>query len=100
MTSSQFECLKYIKAPHISEKSNLISESNNQFTFKVRTDATKKLVKNAVERAFGVEVQSVNIVTIKPKTKRFGNRIGKLKKYKKAYVTLKDSDINYSEIKL
>ena len=47
-------------------------------------------LKNAVEKAFGVEVKSVNTLVTKPKDKRVGRYTGQTKTYKKAIVTLKD----------
>ena len=45
-----------IVAPHITEKSTLLSE-NNAVVFKVANDATKPQIKEAVEAIFGVNGQ-------------------------------------------
>lgn len=78
-----------ILTPVITEKSQLGVEFN-KVTFKVATDATKKSVKWAVEGLFGVDVDKVNVINVKGKTKRFRGRPGKRKDQRKAIVTLKD----------
>ena len=53
-----------IIAPHITEKSTLLSEHNG-VVFKVANDATKPQIKEAVEALFDVKVTGVNtIVTL------------------------------------
>ena len=75
-------------APHVSEKSALVSEKANQFVFRVRTDATKPEIKAAVELMLEVKVDSVQVVNNAGKTKSFGQRLGKRSAFKKAYVRL------------
>ena len=76
--------------PLITEKATIILEQN-KYVFQVRTDATKKRVKFAIESIFNVDVTKVNIVCINGKKKRGkGGVIGKRSDYKKALVTLKD----------
>jgi large subunit ribosomal protein L23 len=46
---------------------------------------------------FKVEVESVNVVQVKGKTKRFGGRAGRRDHVKKAYVALKaGQELNFS----
>ena len=78
-----------IIAPVITEKSMAAQEAN-VYTFKVVKDATKSEIKNAVEKAFNVEVKSVNTLNTKSKKRRVGRYSGRTKTYKKAMVTLKD----------
>lgn len=78
-----------ILAPVVTEKSAKNAEKN-VYTLKVVKSATKTQIKNAVEKAFGVEVKSVNTQITKPKDKRVGRYTGQTKTYKKAIVTLKD----------
>jgi large subunit ribosomal protein L23 len=87
---NQERLLDVIKAPHISEKSTVVAERDNQVVFKVATDATKLEIKRAVELLFEVEVDSVRVVNMKGKTKRHGMAIGKRVDWKKAYVSLKE----------
>ena len=78
-----------IVAPHITEKSTLLSE-NNAVVFKVANDATKPEIKAAVEALFGVTVTGVNTITQKGKTKRWKGTPYTRSDMKKAIVTLKD----------
>jgi large subunit ribosomal protein L23 len=80
-----------ILGPVITEKSTQASE-HNQVTFKVRSEATKPQVKEAVEGLFGVKVKAVNTLNQKGKVKRFRGRIGKRNDVKKAIVTLAEGD--------
>jgi large subunit ribosomal protein L23 len=77
-----------IQAPVISEKSTNAADQNNQFVFKVQKSATKLQIKNAVELMFNVEVDSVRVLNVKGKIKRFGRSLGKRSDWKKAYVKL------------
>lgn len=78
-----------IIAPVVTEKS-ASNAQNNVYTFKVAKSATKTQIKWAIEKAFGVEVKSVNTLITKPKDKRVGKYTGQTKTYKKAIVALKD----------
>ena len=76
-----------ILAPVITEKSQRISEQN-QVVFRVRTDATKPEIKEAVEKLFSVKVDAVNTLNVKGKVKRFRGTVGRRSDFKKAIVTL------------
>ena len=76
-----------ILAPHITEKSTLLSE-HNAVVFKVARDATKPQIKAAIEALFGVDVTGVNTITTKGKTKRWKGRPYSRSDVKKAVVTL------------
>ena len=78
-----------ILAPHITEKSTLLSEQN-AVVFKVAREATKPQIKAAVEALFGVDVTGVNTITQKGKTKRWKGRPYTRSDVKKAVVTLAD----------
>jgi len=84
-------------APIVSEKATAVAEKHNQVLFKVLRDATKPEIKAAVELMFKVEVEAVNVVNVKGKTKRFGGRAGRRDHVKKAYVSLKaGQELNFS----
>jgi large subunit ribosomal protein L23 len=80
-----------IVAPHITEKSTLVSEAN-AVVFKVANDATKPQIKAAVEALFNVSVVGVNTLVQKGKTKRWKGTPYSRSDMKKAIVTLKDGD--------
>jgi large subunit ribosomal protein L23 len=93
--------LKIILAPIISEKSTRIADKNSQFIFRVTADATKGEIKAAVESILKKDVESVQVVNVKGKKKRTGQRIGRRKDWKKAYICLKagqDIDLTSGEI--
>lgn len=85
----QERLMTVIRGPHFSEKAHIAAE-NNQVVLKVRTDATKNEVKQAVELLFEVKVDAVQVVNIKGKTKRFQQTKGRRPNWKKAYVKLAD----------
>lgn len=76
-----------ILAPVITEKATLLSEKN-QVVFRVPLNATKKDIKDAVEKLFDVKVGAVNTVIRKGKTKNFRGIPGKRGDQKNAIVTL------------
>ena len=76
-----------ILAPHITEKSTLLSEQN-AVVFKVANDATKPEIKAAVEALFNVSVTGVNTIVQKGKTKRWKGKPYTRSDVKKAIVTL------------
>ena len=89
----QERLMTVIRGPHMSEKSHMAAE-NNQIVLKVRTDATKSEIRQAVELLFEVQVENVTVVNVKGKNKRFGATRGRRNDWKKAYVRLAEgSDI-------
>lgn len=95
-TISQERLLQVLLAPQISEKATYVAEKNEQVVFRVAADATKPEVKAAVESLFKVEVESVQVLNVKGKVKRFGRSIGRRKDWKKAFVSLKPGqEINF-----
>ena len=89
--------MQVLVAPIVSEKATQAAEQSNAVLFKVLQDATKPEIKAAVELMFKVEVESVNVVQVKGKTKRFGGRAGRRDHVKKAYVSLKPGqELNFS----
>ena len=77
-----------LSAPVVSEKSAIVADTSNQFVFKVAKNATKLQIKHAVELMFDVKVESVRVLNVKGKVKRFGRTLGKRSDWKKAYVKL------------
>ena len=76
-----------VLAPHITEKSTLLSE-NNSVVFKVAPSATKPEIKAAIEALFNVKVTNVNTIITKGKSKRWQGRPYQRSDMKKAIVTL------------
>ncbi len=89
----QERLLTVLLAPVISEKTTFIGEKNNQYVFRVASDATKPEVKAAVELVFStkdkkLQVLSVQIASVRGKQKRVGRFLGRRASWKKAYVRL------------
>jgi len=87
---NQERLLNVIRAPHISEKAAMATESANQYVFKVAVDATKPEIKAAVESVFSVTVEKVQVVNAKGKVRRTKTGLGRRSDWKKAYVSLAD----------
>jgi large subunit ribosomal protein L23 len=96
------EYTQVLLRPLISEKCTFLKEKVNQVAFYVRKDANKIEIRKAVEEAFGVKVEAVNVVNKKPQAKTFSRGrkrlAGRVPGYKKAYVTLaRGSKIEFFE---
>ena len=76
-----------ILAPHITEKSTMLSEYN-AVVFKVAGDASKPEIKAAVEALFDRKVVNVNTLVTKGKSKRWKGKAYQRSDEKKAIVTL------------
>ncbi len=81
-----------IKKPLLTEKSSRMSERENKYSFRVAKSANKIEIKKAVEELFSVKVTSVNTVMMRGKKKRVRHRLGKTPDWKKAVVSLIQSD--------
>ena len=76
-----------VLAPHITEKSTLLSE-HNAVVFKVANKATKPEIKAAIEAIYGRTVKNVNTIVVKGKSKRWKGKAYQRSDMKKAIVTL------------
>lgn len=86
------ELYDVIRKPIITEKATMASEQN-AVVFEVSIDATKPMIKQAVEALFKVKVKAVNTTVAKGKTKKFRGMLGRRKDVKKAYVTLEEGNM-------
>lgn len=94
--SSKERLMKVLLGPVVSEKTSMAADQAQQFTFKVVTDASKPEIAAAVELMFEVDVEKVQVIKVKGKTKRFGQILGRRKDWKKAMVRLKEGqDIDF-----
>ncbi len=88
-----------IKRPFVTEKTTTEKDEKNIVAFVVDKAANKIEIKEAVEKLFKVEVDTVNTVNVAGKVKRYGARLGKRSNWKKAYVTLKSgSTVDFFEV--
>jgi len=81
------ETYEVLRRPIVTEKTTMQSEQGI-YTFEVDRRANKLQVKEAVEKGFGVEVVSVNIINMPGKPRRWGRRVSRTPSWKKAIVKL------------
>ncbi len=74
--------------PLVTEKTTILKEDNNQVAFKVRLDANKIEIRQAVEELLKVKVTGVTTQIYRGKEKRLGRNTGRRPNWKKAIVTL------------
>ena len=85
------ELTEVLKRPLITEKGTAL-QVLNKYLFEVAREANKAQVQDAVEKIFKVTVTGVNLLNMKPKTRRVGRRVVHTHPWKKAVVTLKPGD--------
>ena len=82
--------------PIITEKMTSLAEKLNRYGFVVDRSANKVQIRQAVEKMYGVKVESVNtqqyVGKVKTRNTTQGVAIGRVNRNKKAVVTLKDGD--------
>jgi large subunit ribosomal protein L23 len=84
-----------LRRPIITEKSNYQNSELHQYVFEVADDATKAMIRDAVEILFDVTVLKVNVMNVPAKrSRRWQSRRVLVRKqgYKKAIVTLAPED--------
>ena len=84
-----------LRRPLVTEKSNYQNSDLHQYVFEVAMDATKSMVKDAVETLFDVDVLRVNIVNMPAKRSRRAKSrrlLVRRSAYKKAIVSLSPND--------
>ena len=86
-----------IKRPCLTEKANLLQETQSKVIFKVDPRANKIEIKNAVESLFNVKVAKVATTSMTGKRKRVGAKYGVTSNWKKAYITLSEGKIDFLE---
>ena len=83
--------------PIITEKATLASESKNCYSFQVNTKSNKVEIKKAVEAAYGVSVEKVRTINVRPdrstKFTKTGIQHGKTNAVKKAIVQLAEGEM-------
>lgn len=77
-----------IVRPLITEKTMKMQDADNKITFEVARHANKTQVRIAIEEIFNVKVEKVNILNVRPKTKRVGKHEGTTSAVRKAIVKL------------
>ncbi len=80
-----------LRRPLITEKYTAL-QAYGKYAFEVAGEASKPQIKQAVEKAFEVEVTAVNVMTVPGKRRRRGRWQLPAHPWKKAIVTLKPGD--------
>ena len=88
----QERLMTVVLGTHVSEKTTIMADKDNQVVFRVRRDSNKTDIRRAVELLFNVKVEQVQVVNCRGKIKRSGNEWGRRQNWKKAYVTLAEGD--------
>jgi large subunit ribosomal protein L23 len=82
--------------PIITEKAEILSENQNQYSFVVNKEANKVEIRKAVEEMYSVNVVAVNTIITPGKVKvrgtRSGYQTGRITPIKKAVVTVEEGD--------
>ncbi len=86
-----------LKGPCLTEKAALLQETDGKVVLKVHPKANKIEIKNAVEKMFNVKVKNVRTVSLHGKQKRVGKKVGFTNDWKKAYITLSEGEINFTD---
>ena len=82
-----------IKRPlMLTEKGNILRETQNQYFFEVDRRANKIQIKQAVETLFSVKVLEVRTLIVRGRMRRMGRGYAKTKNWKKAIVSVKEGD--------
>ncbi len=77
--------------PLVTEKGSFLA-AENKHAFRVAQTANKTQIKEAVEKVFNVTVTNVNVMNVRGKTRRWGQRRVSRPSWKKAIVTLAEGD--------
>ncbi len=80
-----------LRRPLITEK-NAMLQAQGKYAFEIAREANKQQIRQAVEKAFKVNVLAVNVMTVPGKTRRVGRQQVLTQSWKKAIVTLKPGD--------
>ncbi len=80
-----------LRRPLITEKNTVLKELN-KYAFEVAGKANKHQIKQAMEKAFNINVISVNIIGVHGKMKRQGRKYVMTPSWKKAVVTIKQGE--------
>ena len=81
-----------IKSHLLTERTTVLKDLNNEYVFEVDREATKYTIREAVEAAFKVKVDSVRTMIVPGKLRRIRRDPGKTSAWKKAIVRLKQGE--------
>ena len=61
---NEAQLYQVILAPHVSEKASIVADKHRQYVFKVRDDASKPAIKQAVEAGLGLGIVSIHTLEL------------------------------------
>lgn len=76
-------------SPILSEKSVILKDTQNRYTFRVNPKSNKSEIKKAIEALFKVKVTAVRTANLPGKLHKVGRYEGYRSDWKKAIVTVK-----------
>jgi large subunit ribosomal protein L23 len=80
-----------IRRPIVTEKS-MRGTTLGKYTFEVDRTSPKPVIRDAVQRLFGVKVTKVNVIVIPGRERRRGQHYYREAAFRKAIVTLAEGD--------
>ncbi|KHJ37230.1 50S ribosomal protein L23 [Pedobacter glucosidilyticus] len=88
--------MEILKRPVLTEKAAVLTEKLNRYIFQCDHRANKLQIKSAIEAMYGVTVDAVNTMVVVGKNKTRSTKTGvvqgRIAKYKKAIITLKEGE--------
>jgi large subunit ribosomal protein L23 len=78
--------------PVVTEKSSAVYGERLEYTFEVHPKATKHEIRDAIQSLFDVTVTQVRTLQQPAKRRTRGRSEGRRKRWKKAYVRLREGD--------
>lgn len=86
------EVYQAVVRPVVTEKSSAAYAARKEYTFEAHHHATKRDIKQAIEDLFGVTVVKVRTLQQPSKRRTRGRSAGRVPRWKKAFVQLRDGD--------
>lgn len=78
--------------PVVTERSTILADEQDAYTFIVARKANKVEIRHAVEELFDVRVRDVRTMNYRGKVRRVGMNLGRRPGYKKAIVKLAEGE--------
>jgi large subunit ribosomal protein L23 len=86
------ERFRVVVRPVVTEKSSATYAARKEYTFEAAPTATKPQIREAIEALFGVKVERVRTLVLPAKRRTRGRFEGRLPRWKKAMVRLREGD--------
>jgi large subunit ribosomal protein L23 len=85
------EAYRVLIRPILSEKATHLATSG-KYVFAVYPRANKQEIKKSIQQVYEVNVESVKIIKLSGKMRRYGRAVGKTSAWKKAVVTVRKGE--------